>query len=97
MTYVVDKKWPKQDCIYCCQESLQYIDGLTVEQAQNFAGGTSYNYEPNGSDEAKLCEAIELCAATNGLDLRELKSQEAGCNVTRSLGHQKIELRIQEE
>ena len=74
------QKWPKQECIYCCQESLQYIDGLTVGQAQNFAGGTSYNYEPNGSDEAKLCAAIELCAAINGLDLSELEPQEAGFN-----------------
>ena len=71
------QKWPKQDCIYCCQESLQYIDGLTAGQAQSFAGGTSYKYEPNETDEAKISAAAELCAAIDGLDLSELESQEA--------------------
>ena len=71
------QKWPKEDCIYCCQESLRYIDGLTVGQAQSFAGRTSYKYEPNETREAKLCAATELCAAINGLDLSELESQEA--------------------
>ena len=74
------QKWPKQDCIYCCQESLQYIDGLTVGQAPNFAGRTSYNYNPNGMEKAQLCAATELCAAINGLDLSELESQEARFN-----------------
>ena len=71
------QKWPKQDCIYCCQESLQYIDGLTAGQAQSFAGGTSYKYEPNETEEAKIGAATKLCAAINGLDLSELESQEA--------------------
>ena len=71
------QKWPQEDCIYCCQESLRYIDGLTVGQAQSFAGRTSYKYEPNETKEAKLCAATELCAAINGLDLSELESQEA--------------------
>ena len=44
------------------------------------AGGTSYNYEPNGIEEAKLSAATELCAAINGLDLSELESQEARFN-----------------
>ena len=71
------QKWPKQDCIYCCQESLQYIDGLTAGQAQSFAGGTSYKYEPNETEEEKISAATKLCAAINGLDLSELESQEA--------------------
>ena len=71
------QKWPKQDCLYCCKESLQYIDGLTAGQAQSFAGGTSYEYEPNETEEAKICAATKLCAAINGLDLSEMESQEA--------------------
>ena len=72
------QKQPQQDCLYCCRQTLNFLDGSvwTEGEVSSPAGQTSYDYEPaetgDAARELTLAEEIEKI----NLEASELETQE---------------------
>ena len=69
---------PQKDCLYCCRQTLDFLDGSTWTEgkASSPAGPTSYDYEPaKTGDECRELTLAEEIEKIN-LEASELETQE---------------------